>query len=133
MRQEDIAVSKEHGVVYATSNVRIVLKGGPCDALHLCGKLHDQVEELKLKVTCNGLVLGEITIKDNSFSEELQMNSAVWEPAPKRDLPSVMQDYNEIELKVVAGTVLRAKLSALDGESYYGISSIWAQSTEVFQ
>lgn len=101
MRQEEISASRELNLLFARSRVRLLLEGGTFDRLVISGQLRDHIEQLKLAVACKGISLGEIFIKQRSFSETLEINAEVWKGQVART-PNVLRDYNEIELRVIS-------------------------------
>jgi acetyltransferase-like isoleucine patch superfamily enzyme len=116
MRQEEISLSRDLNLLFAGPRVRLILGGGVFDLLVISGQLRDGINELKLAVACNGIALGEILVKQRSFSERLAVIAEAWNPAATT--PSVLRDYNEIELRVISDE--RAAESAY----FYGIASI---------
>jgi len=119
MRQNDIAVSRKKNLLLAGARVRCMLEGGPFDTLFISGELNDEIEQLRLAVACNGVPLGEIVLKERKFREELEVKTQAWEN-PITGIPSVLCNYNEIELRVVP----LEDHEPVAGDSHYGITSI---------
>jgi acetyltransferase-like isoleucine patch superfamily enzyme len=130
MKQDDIAASTQQNILFAKSTVRLVLQGGNFDLLSISGRLIGQVEELELTVLCNKLFLGDISIKQRCFAERLEVNRRRWQEAAEANRSTVMQEHNEIELRVKTSKRSDAAPSILDEDCYYGISAVSVSSTE---
>jgi len=124
MRQEDIAISREMGVMFARPTVRLVMEGGSFSSFKLGGILHDQIEELNLQVFCNDVAIGDILVKEKIFSTMLMVEPGSRDHMLRKKGPSVMRDYNKIELRVASNS-LGGTLGGL--ESLYGVSFVTLQ------
>jgi acetyltransferase-like isoleucine patch superfamily enzyme len=120
MRQDDIAVSRPKDLLFAGERVRFMLAGGPFDILKIRGELSEQIQQLTLGVACNGVTIGEILLPAGKFQKELEVSAQIWKRKSPA-IPSVLRDYNEIELQVLPGDDLEP---ALGGRYYYGVTSI---------
>jgi acetyltransferase-like isoleucine patch superfamily enzyme len=118
VRTEQLIDARARGILWASDCVRVVLRGGAFGAVRLTGLLQQGTGCLELRMSCNGVVLGQLSITQQRFECEVQM------PCDARSecevLPAILAGYNQIELQVMG----RRSSSHARSECRYGISAV---------
>ncbi len=99
LRQAEVAVSRERGVLLAGSTVRLVLEGGPIDAIRFRGRLNPGVSRLDLQSFCNQVPLGSVCITREHFDETIRVPPDALDRMEGSHRSAVLKGHNEIELR----------------------------------
>ena len=100
IRQQDLHGSLRDGVIYAGPTARLMLQGGPFEALSLEGRLSAHVRGLELRVRCNGYDLGTVRIEDSAFARTLPIDATTQLLLQSGQRVGVVQEHNQLELTV---------------------------------
>jgi acetyltransferase-like isoleucine patch superfamily enzyme len=101
-RPEHLKFSRPRGSLLATEKTRVLLAGGNFQALRLKGRLNPGTSKVSLKISCNQAPLGEATLDAEQFDCTIPAPASSQAPTSGQCIPSVLQGYNEIEMRVLA-------------------------------